>query len=88
MLYKHSDYEGKKETCQPLTHKFVARPKKAFRLMTRRGFLGLAARASAAALALPVFDVKEPTGLDFTLWNSPPVLERGLSFTKRGAPPA
>ncbi len=42
-----------------------------FRLMTRRGFLSLAAQASAAAVATPVFKVKDPPGLDFTLWNSP-----------------
>jgi hypothetical protein len=42
-----------------------------FRRMTRRGFLGLTARASAVALGSPLFDVKDPPGLDFTLLNSP-----------------
>lgn len=42
-----------------------------FRLMTRRGLLNLMARAAAASIAMPVFEVKHPPGLDFTLWNSP-----------------
>src|SRR6202158_3269767 len=39
--------------------------------VTRRGFLNLAALASAVAIAKPLFDIKHPPGLDFTLWNSP-----------------
>src|SRR3981189_729046 len=39
--------------------------------VTRRGFLNLAALASAVAVAKPLFDIKHPPGLDFTLQNSP-----------------
>jgi hypothetical protein len=39
--------------------------------VTRRGFLNYVARASVAAVAGPIFDVKLPRGLDFTLQNSP-----------------
>ncbi len=41
------------------------------RRITRRGFLNHVARASVAAVAGPIFDVKLPRGLDFTLQNSP-----------------
>jgi len=39
--------------------------------VTRRGFLNLAAFASAVAVAKPLFDIKHPPGLDFTLQNLP-----------------
>src|SRR6266849_2719571 len=39
--------------------------------VTRRGFLNYVARASVAAVAGPIFGVKLPLGLDFTLQNSP-----------------
>jgi len=41
------------------------------RRITRRGFLNFSAVASVAAVAGPIFDVKLPRGLDFTLQNSP-----------------
>src|SRR5882672_6216732 len=41
------------------------------RRITRRGFLNHVARASVAAVVGPIFDVKLPRGLDFTLQNSP-----------------
>src|SRR5436309_3365504 len=41
------------------------------RRITRRGVLNHVARASVAAVAGPIFDVKLPRGLDFTLQNSP-----------------
>jgi len=41
------------------------------RRITRRGFLNHIARASVAAVAGPIFDVKLLRGLDFTLQNSP-----------------
>ena len=44
---------------------------KVLRLMTRRGFLSLATGAPAASLLTPIFNVKDPQGLDFTLLNSP-----------------
>src|SRR5438445_12314158 len=40
------------------------------RRITRRGFLNHIARASVAAVAGPIFDVKLLRGLDFTLQNS------------------
>jgi hypothetical protein len=39
--------------------------------VTRRGFLNLAAFASAVAVAKPLFDIEHPLGLEFTLQNSP-----------------
>src|SRR6266478_1425046 len=41
--------------------------------VTRRGFLNLAALASAVAVAVakPLFNIEHPLGLEFTLQNSP-----------------
>jgi hypothetical protein len=50
---------------------FEEQHKRMVRIVTRRGFLNYAAATSIASLTGPVFDVKVPRGLDFTLQNSP-----------------
>src|SRR6266403_476281 len=57
--------------CDSLHLRYGERRKRMVRRITRRGFLNFAAVASVAAVAGPIFDVKLPRGLDFTLQNSP-----------------